>query len=359
MSQEDKKRRKELKRRSHLDEKRRSKEKFEKDRQRAAQYPDIKFTGRAEPAFEQLIRESVARISFDSPAFPEWERRVYRTVKSHGYGEAYDLLRQLDTAAAEGGEPPRDPWFATNFGTQVFLGAGEGLEPFLLANDVVFTCSDRSIVGEFRQLRLEKSPSGQGRIRVSPKKPTVSIAGKEYVAGFSKHAMDQIADRVTPSWRRYAGHGDAFYFFHDCIHFAECKFTHGDSPHGFSLFEKVTFGTNFRVIPKLVLTHLPMITDDGSGIYARIGYCPVVLDGGFAKAKTFVPPGYSATPEAALYRDKTIPHEIRMRIKEVGTSEDPGHGFLHSDPALLHYFHENGFPQAVLGSDPCFAHVAK
>lgn len=359
MSQEDKKRRKELKRRNHLEEKRRSREMIEKRRARAAQYPDVKFIGSAEPAFEQLIRESVTRISFDSPAFPEWERRVYRTVKSHGYGEAYHLLRKLDMAAAEDGGIPRDLWFATNFGNQVFLDAGKALEPLLLTNDVVFTCDRRTIVGQFRQLQLEKSATGQGRIRVSPKKPTVSIAGKIYVAGFSKHALDQIADRVTPSWRRYAGHGDAFYFFHDCLHFAECNLTHSESPHGFSLFEKITFGTSARAIPKLVLTHLPLIKDDGSGVFARIGYCPVVLDGSFAKAITFLPPGYSATPEATLYRDKSIPHEIRMRLKEIGTADDSGHGFLHADPALLAFFHENGFPQAVLGSDPCFAHIPR
>lgn len=331
-------------------------------------YPEFVFTGTADGQFKKLIREAVSRISFDSPDFAEWERSVFRTVKSSGWHEAFTLLKQLD--GEDHDQLPKEWRFKLNLGNQVFLLAGSSLKPFLLRNDVEFGICGQTIVANFRQLE-----SGRGVLR-SPHHPKVVIDGRSYVVGFKGtekiehngksieyHAIDRLKLRSAKEWFSYEGHGEIFHLLYDCKYLVGCTIKNNqkgvDQP-AFSLFERISgLQSHWRVFKPMDLYWWNVVPDDGSGRFVRIGYLPVDIDGSFANARTFLLPGWRATPEAALYDDNSLPTEIRDRLRGFGEADEPGYDSFHTDPILLRVFHEHGFPQVVLGSDPCFAHLRK
>lgn len=357
MSQDRKKHQKEVKRRRQVEEKRKHQADRQRQLKRLAEYPDIIFTGRADPAFEGLVRNAISELPFDSQVFQDWERQVYRAIKSGGWGAAKRLLdKYQESPVIRGKVKSAEVWFIMNLGHQVFCRIGQPIEQHLLWNDVQFVFQNNSVVGEFRS--LESQPSKSGRVYYSPHRPEITFDSEQYICSYSRHAIEAIANRATPRWNRYDAHGDAFYFFHGCKHIVGGTMRHQEGQFGpcFSLFEPIQNGSvRIRHILEGVLGDL--VEDDGSGLYARIGYCPVVFDGHFAKATTFVPPGYSKTPEASLYNNYDIPFDVRERMRTIGTANEPGYGVFHADPDLLRVFHQCGYPQVIRGSDPCFAHL--
>lgn len=356
MGQNQKKHRKAIERRGRAKQKASFEVRKNAQMKLSAQYPEIVFTGQADPAFELLIRDAVRLVPLHSQAFPDWERRVYRTIKSEGRLAALKLLGVLDSEAAKQGQPPLDWMFHSSYGDHVFLKCGPALDKHLLRNDVFFHFGDGHIQAHFSQLEREVTP--YGTYFVSPARPKVMVSGHEYTVGYSVHAIEQLADRVHPSWRTYAGHGDVFPLLHDTTHFLGCTVRWQDNPQhpAFAMFSKYSPGQSRRGIPIQSFV-ASLEEDDGSGLYIRIGYFPVGLNGEVATAKTYLRPGWSKTPESAAYSKRDIPRSTAKLLREIGTDNDPGMSMLHSHPQVLGFFHENGFPQVLRGSDPCFAHL--
>ncbi|MDZ4684606.1 MAG: hypothetical protein SH850_05905 [Planctomycetaceae bacterium] len=326
--------------------------------QRAAEkYPEIHWIGDAEPQFKDLIKSAAASVSFDSPAFPDWEQRLYRCVRTLGFAEANERLNWLvqDDLKNHPGTFPKRFWFRTNFGHQVFLNAGPSLPPLLKTNDVQFDPYGTKIVGVFRQ--MSTSLSGDGRLlRFSPLKNTVFMDGRVRTLAFGDHFFDWLHERLLSVCTTYAGHGDVFPVLYNQHRISACRLwnpSKGSYGPAVSLFQDMPLGSqNTFPIQSVINSSL---RDDGSGLFVRVSYCPVAFDGEFAIAKTFLPPGFRQTPEAALYDDPAFDAELRANMRRIGTDESPGKGILHSDLQLLQFFDRHGFPQVVRGSDPCFA----
>ena len=79
--------------------------------------------------------------------------------------------------------------------------------------------------------------------------------------------------------------------------------------------------------------------------YFRVGYCPIVIEGEFAKAKTFLYPGYTATPEYSLLLNSSLPYSEMVRLKQLAVNNDRDKTMLHQDVEVIRWFHENGVPQ--------------
>ncbi len=357
MNHDRKKHQKEVERRKRSEDKTRSLEKTKALQRLKAAYPEIVFTGEAEPEFEKLIREAIARLPLHSQEIPDWERRVYRKIKSDGYLAAIQLLAELDVIAARSGALPVDLQFHCSLGHSTFLRCGEPLKTYLKKNDVWFRYGDGLIEAHFRKLDVERTP--HGRVHISPLRPQAIIGDKRYTVGYSSHAMDQIARRVHPTWEQYAGHGEVFALFHDVTHFVPCgiKGDNGSAQPAVAMFQSYLPSQIRRgITSQAFVAHLTK--DDGTGLYILIGYLPVGLSDGIATAKTYLRPGWCKTPEYSSYFNRELPRDVAERLREIGTEEHPGGAFLHSHPQLLRFFHENGFPQTRCGSDPCFSHVS-
>ena len=81
--------------------------------------------------------------------------------------------------------------------------------------------------------------------------------------------------------------------------------------------------------------------------YYRVGYCPVVLENGIAKATTFLYPGYTATPEYGLVLKSDLPPEEKARMRELAKQQDANCVILDNEIDAIKWFHENGVPQVI------------
>jgi hypothetical protein len=80
--------------------------------------------------------------------------------------------------------------------------------------------------------------------------------------------------------------------------------------------------------------------------YYRVGYCPVVFENGFAKAKTFLYPGFKGTPEYGLVRKSRLSPAEKDLLIPNSTSQDTTEG-LKLYLKATKWFHDNGVPQVV------------
>ncbi|HVX12725.1 MAG TPA: hypothetical protein VHC22_16205 [Pirellulales bacterium] len=88
--------------------------------------------------------------------------------------------------------------------------------------------------------------------------------------------------------------------------------------------------------------------------YYRVGYCPAVLDGDFATAKTLLFPGYSSTPEYGLIRQSRLSREQKNSLMETTRMLDANEVMLEDNYQTVKWFHDNGLPQVVQMTRPVF-----
>lgn len=82
--------------------------------------------------------------------------------------------------------------------------------------------------------------------------------------------------------------------------------------------------------------------------YIRVGYCPIAIEGKFAIAKSFLPPGFAKTPEYEAIKNSDNTYLEKKRLKELATDEMAYTRLLeNNDFSAIRCFHENGVPQVV------------
>ena len=81
--------------------------------------------------------------------------------------------------------------------------------------------------------------------------------------------------------------------------------------------------------------------------YHRVGYCPVVIDGLFAKATTLLYPGYVGTPEYGLILRNGMRGMTRPQIVDLASRMTRQELETNQDYSLMKMFHDNGIPQII------------
>ena len=91
--------------------------------------------------------------------------------------------------------------------------------------------------------------------------------------------------------------------------------------------------------------------------YYRVGYCPVVVEGNFAKATTLLYPGYCGTPEYGLILQSGFGREEREKL--ISTASGMTRAVLEQtqDISLMKWFHENGVPQVIETDEDYFGRI--
>lgn len=267
-------------------------------------YPEFVFEGedRADPRWVELVQRIVKDIDFRE--FPKDVRLLYDRMKNdQGFRKEVSELSGLELLT-------KIHHFFMFMGEAIFSRAGESaIKSWVPYNDIrVIPCGDKILV-KFGGLLRTKGP--HGTIYYSPAKPTVRFEGKEYIVGFSTHCIQQICSRLVVHPFSYAGSGDVFGFLHDCIHFEPVMLA--NNCPAFTFFSVCTKGFfNWNYVTKALGDN--KVKDDGN-YYSRLGYCPVIFEDGFAKAKTLLPPGYRTTPEwDCMY---SLPYQKRQDYKKL------------------------------------------
>jgi hypothetical protein len=142
-------------------------------------------------------------------------------------------------------------------------------------------------------------------------------------------------------YRPYLGAGSAFTLINDCVYFEDCTAAFGEPC--FSFYNVCAEGYLSILYAQEVLGE--PVTDGQR--YYRVGYCPAVLEGRFAKAKTLLPPGMHGTPEHQLIMRSALPGAARREMVEAAGRLTWGALGASRDFSLVRWFYDHGVPQVV------------
>jgi hypothetical protein len=292
------------------------------------------------------VKYACKHIRFNDLAlFSPMHQEVYRLVKRNGHqfieswvASSRDNIERAQSLTA----------YVLKVGEVVFDCIGkEQLLKWLPYHDVRFVPFGGDFIVQFRSLQ-QKSTVG-GITYYSSKKPKLSVDGKNKIVGFSTHAIQQICNRVVPSWCTYGGMGDAFAIFEQCEHYEPVSIINENL--AFTFYDLCLEGFfSWNYVDKL-LTDKSSLVSDGN-YYYRVGYCPAVIEDEFIKAKTLLCPGYHGTPEYnILMRSNSIGEEERNKMQEK-LRQFTGQSLRETnDFSILKWFHDNGVSQLTWSAE--------
>ena len=323
-----------------------------RERRRQNRYPNVRIdpagTGLVDTAFLAAVQAAVASLDFDDDtAFSEPEREFHQALRKEGIQGASQLVLEAQFRLYQEGDPlaPVLPHvLQMSYGTQLFEKIPEEMRrKFLPFNDVRVDFEGHDIVLHVSAMR-RKSTDG-GTAFYGRHQPKISLLGKEWTVAFSRHAVEQICNRLNPRYLTYAAAGDVHALLNHCV-FYEPTILHPCQP-SFVIWDTCGSPSNVRqpVYVDGVLGRENLI-EDGGQCYYRVGYCPVVFEKNFAVAKTFLCPGFLNTPEYGLVRSSRLPALEKDLLLHTATSNDIRHVRDESIDSIK-WFHDNGVPQVV------------
>lgn len=322
--------------------------------ERRQQYPRfVCDSANGDPEFVQAVRTALRTVDFDG--FPPTERDFYKSVREHGVMTAFGLLNDRMRLAGMDTQEQNHVRLALslNLGTRLLEAVPEETRRRLMPyNDVYVNFQSRNILLQFSSLLKEKGAGGT--VYFSRRRPKVKCDGQEYTIAFSRHVIERICERINPRYIQYAAAGDVHAFFANCVYF-EPIVLH-DGQHAAVLY-------NLCGDPPFVSHHVYVeqvlgkenVDPKKGTCYYRVGYLPVVLENGFAKAKTVLFPGYTGTPEHGAILQSRLSRQEKDRMIEAARKLDADEVLIKQNHELIKWFHNNGVPQAVQMTRRVFA----
>jgi hypothetical protein len=321
-------------------------------RSKREKYPEIVIGRRdADPKFIESVIEAIKNFDFlDTKRLGSAQQAFYRMGKECGFGNAINLINSLPSINDGKKKIAGTQKLAvvlTSFGSLLLEMVPEEIRrKFMPWNDMSVDFQGQEIVLHFSSMKSQCGVGGT--VYFSRLKPKITFNGNEYTVGFSRHAIERICKRLNPRYIQYGPAGDIHAFFNSCVYF-EPVLLFGDQPAfalydwcdnpGFSHYETYTVG----VLGK------ENINPTGGRIYYRVGYCPVVFEGEFAKAKSFIQPGFRSTPEYGLLLSSSLRSEQKehliAKVTDDGRSESDT--LYWNDSEAAKWFHDNGIPQVI------------
>ena len=187
-------------------------------------------------------------------------------------------------------------------------------------------------------------------------KPTVQMQGVEWQVGLYPHALERLCSRLVPQHSlTYANCVDVFYrFSQNLLRFVPASLADGQEalrvefspPLGTVFYE--AYAAWARRLLDLPDTH----NFSGPEWWAMaLGYLPLHIQGKYARAKTFLLPGFAKTPEHAIGLRKAKSDSER-RLLSAMTDESKRTFDLAGDTlAGIKWYHDNGVLQIFPAKD--------
>jgi hypothetical protein len=333
--------------------------KYLAEKAKAERYPEIVFDPtEANGYFVAEVRAVVKDLDFDSPEMgPDWMRDYYRLYRAKGFAAARRWLEDLEEAhrqhilrtgvgsASSGGYPHADE-FLTHLGERIFARIPiETRRRFLPMNDFSVEPVNGNLLLRFSSLLEE--PGEWGIAYYSRLMPKVEIDGKRVTVAFSKHSIEQLCARRSPRYLTYGANGDAHAYLAKCVyheiitlenHSQIIRLWDCCDHEGYMVYKKYVLGVFGEENRKPYAGRCHYI----------LGYCPFVLENGFAKAKSFLYPGFRGTPERHLL--EAGGEQAAKYTEWLDASEDESaEPFFESDRSVevARWLQDHGAPQVV------------
>jgi len=319
-------------------------------RVRHDEYPDVIIDpNNGDSIFVELIREANSKIRFSDPQmFNEFEKSLYKVLRKHGDFDTYRMIGEFVRIKEREGNTEAallPVLFTLKYGNLLLsLVPDDKRRQFMPFNDVSVNPHGNQIRITFSS--LESRAGNRGKIYFSRRRPIIEFEGKQWVVGFSFHAIQRICERIQPDYTRYDSAGDVFTFFADCLYY-EPVLLRGGQP-AFLIYGDCG--------DPIFLKHEVYVSDifgeenvnpSKGKCYYRVGYCPVIFEDGFAKALTFLYPGYKKTPEYGLVANAQLSPEEKQSLIKQSTGQDAADVVLNDNNFAIKWFHKNGLPQVV------------
>ncbi len=277
--------------------------------QRPSLYPDIVINADCEdPAFREVVAKVVSEYSYDDDSHcPPEIREHYVAIATIGWKHWYAALEaKMYREQGEGVPAKRALQQLTlpillHFGTWLF----QHLPPRYTAT---FTPEHFFRIDHYGNVLLVSftlmecvEDKGQ-RLYIPQWEPTVRMQGVEWKVGLYPHALNRLCSRLVPqSALTYSNCVDVFHRFNQgMLQFVPSSLADGSvaARVDFSPPLATVFYDSYAAWVREVLA-LPDSHDfAGDGFWSIVlGYLPLHVRGRYARAKTFLLPGFCKTPE--------------------------------------------------------------
>ena len=307
------------------------------------QYPKFEYnTSNSNEEFVELIRGIVDSLDFeDSSLFSSEHRKLLRILADQGVVNLENhLLKESEGVSRT--MITND--FCLHIGKIIFENIPARDQSALLPiNDVrvipVGNC--------FRLIfsKLETVSIKGHALYYSRHEPKVNIDGKKRTVVYTWHMMERTRERLNPRWEQYAAAGDVHAWFSHCLHFEPCYLE--DNQEAVTFYDIAIPGfKSFQIYVLGVLNRNEIDLSKGF-FYYRAGYCPVVIEGEYAIAKTFLYPGFKSTPEFKLIEKSDLPRSEKTRLSNLSRENNASNVIVNEDIELIKWFHNNGVPQVI------------
>lgn len=359
MSRDQKKHQKQKKRDQKKDDQKKYSEKRERQKRERDQYPKIYFDPTSgDPEFVSLVRKALVGLDFTDPSqFSSGELATYRLMREVGYPVAFHALTEAMQEREKLGDKKAAvgvPSFLLGFGMRLVSRVPEidrrRLMPY---NDVHVAFEGKDIVLRFSSMQSEKGSGGT--VFFSRLEPKTEFDGKTWTVAFSRHSVERICERINPRYIEYGAAGDVHALFATCNYYEPIQLFGGQP--AFVLYDMCDIPgfVHYATYIKGILGEENFHPNEGK-YYYKVGYCPVVFEGRFAKAKTFLYPGYKGTPEFGLIKSSTLSRAERDVLFTQATTQNATEVLLNDNPEAIKWFHKHGIPQVVQMKREIFKH---
>jgi len=306
---------------------------------------------------KELVRcvEELA-VRFD-PRLPECRGDVpenyFLLLREYGFDGFQDVIRRAAGVRQDHVMSLEDVVFHQILGTMwapgnwLFEGLPEHFRHGSLVRNffyVAFTGDD--FIVRFRV--LETASSAGGTVYIPPSKPTVPLAGRQWGVALHAHALERLCERFRATPRpTYLQN----FFLWTALSHKVWKYEPIELNDGQPALRVLTHiscnevGTKWHDVYVKQILGEKNVPQHTQMLAVVVGYLPLQISGNFARALTFLFPGYRNTPEAKLVEALPPGAWMQRRVRALAKDATFYSLFYRKTAEAIKWYHEHGVPQ--------------
>jgi hypothetical protein len=308
------------------------------------------------PVFRNAVGEAASAYSYnDDSHCPPEIREHYRTIAQIGWHGWYTALREQAyelhsdrTPAERALQEATVPTFL-HFGTWLFPRLPPQYNSRFDPEHFFRIVPHRNTLLVSFTFMESVEDSGH-QLYIPQWEPTIRMQGIDWKIGLYPHALDRLCSRLVPrNALTYSNCVDVFHRFDQgMLRFVPTMLADGQEaarvdfspPLGTVFYEP--YAAWVRKVLQLPETH----DFANEGFWSIVlGYLPLRVRGKYARAKTFLLPGFTKTPEHALGLQKAGSGNERRLLKAMQDEEQRTSDLTGDATAGIKWYHDNGVPQ--------------
>ena len=324
---------------------------------RPSPYPGIAInTDHVNPAFRNAVKELAESFSYtDDSHCPPDIRAHYRTIACIGWVDWYAAVRGKAYLEHDDSSEAEQWLQRSTLPTMLHLGTWlfQRLPTIYTSrfSPEHFFRVDNIGSGQVVSFKLMDHVKEQGQhVYTPPTNPTIPMQGVEWQIAMYCHALERVCSRLVPAHSMSYSHCYDLYlrFNQGLLRYIPATLADGSeaarveflAPLSTVFYEK--YAAWARALLDLPAIH---IFPQGASWPVVLGYLPLHIQGRFARAKTFLLPGFSKTPEFALGMREATSDAERLLLSSM--TDEGRRTFDLADDAIaaIKWYHDHGVPQ--------------